>query len=279
MRRDPKLALIGAALCLAGLVATGVAALAWPLGRSHDVEALNGIVALNHGRAAVLAQGVVHLGDPEPYAIFGAGLVVIALLRGRRRLAIALPVVLFGAAMTSEILKPLLATPARDSATWMDSQIGIASWPSGHATAALTLALCAVLVAPRRLRPAVAFVGAIFAAAVAYAILILAWHFPSDVLGGYLVATTWVLLAVAALLYAERRRPEARRLSPGEPALLWPVQLLTGIGLAVCAAVAFAAPDRVGEFAANNTTALASFAVILALAMALAAGVTRTLRR
>ena len=52
-----------------------------------------------------------------------------------------------------------------------------------------------------------------------------------------------------------------------------------GIGLAVCSAVAFAAPDRVGEFAADNTTALASFGVILALAMALAAGVTRTLRR
>jgi membrane-associated phospholipid phosphatase len=278
MRRDPKMALIGAALCLAGLVATGFAALAWPLGRSHDVDALNGIVALNHGRAAVLAQGIVHLGDPEPYAIFGAGLVVIALLRGRRRLALALPVVLFGAAMTSEILKPLLATPARED-TWFDSQIGIASWPSGHATAALTLALCAVLVAPRRLRPAVAFVGAIFAAAVAYAILILAWHFPSDVLGGYLVATLWVLLAVAGLLYAERRRPEARRPAPSEPALLWPVQLLMGIALGACAAISFAAPDRVGEFAADNTTALASLGVILVLAMALAAGVTRTLRR
>src|SRR3954447_2129092 len=278
MRRDPKLALIGAALCLAGLVATAFAALTWPLGRSHDVDALNGIVALNRGRAAVLAQGIVHLGDPEPYAIFGAGLVVIALLRGRRRLALALPIVLIGAAMTSEILKPLLATPARQD-TWFDSKIGIASWPSGHATAALTLALCAVLVAPRRLRPAVAFLGAIFAAAVAYAILILAWHFPSDVLGGYLVATTWVLLAVAVLLYAERRRPEQRRPAATEPALLWPVQGLAGIALAACVAIAFAAPARGGEFAADNTTALASFAVILALAMALAAGVTRTLRR
>src|SRR3954453_7863821 len=211
MRRDPKTALIGAALCLAGLVATAFAALTWPLGRSHDVDALNGIVALNPGRAAVLAQGIVHLGDPEPYAIFGAGLVVIALLRGRRRLAIALPVVLFGAAMTSEILKPLLATPARVDAKWIDSQIGIASWPSGHATAALTLALCAVLVAPRRLRPAVAVLGALFAPPVPSAILILPWPFPSDVLGGFFVPAPWVLLAVAALLAAERARPEARR--------------------------------------------------------------------
>src|SRR3954453_18265164 len=100
MRRDPKTALIGAALCLAGLVATAFAALTWPLGRSHDVDALNGIVALNHGRPAVLAQGIVHLGDPEPYAIFGAGLVVIALLRGRRRLPLAPPLRLLRPAAT-----------------------------------------------------------------------------------------------------------------------------------------------------------------------------------
>ena len=273
------IALIGAALCLAGLVATGFAALAWPLGRSHDIDALNGIVALNHGRPAILAQGIVHLGDPEPYAIFGAGLVVIALLRGRRRLALALPVVLFGAAMTSEILKPLLATSARQDTTWIDSQIGIASWPSGHATAALTLALCAVLVAPRRLRPAVAFLGALFAAAVAYAILILAWHFPSDVLGGFFVATTWVLLAVAVLLAAERRRPEARPAAQTGPVIVWPIELAVGAALAAGGAIALARPEKVGQFAADNTTAVAFLGVLVALALALAGGVARTLKR
>jgi len=37
--------------------------------------------------------------------------------------------------------------------------------------------------------------------------LILAWHMPSDVLGGYLVAALWTALAVAALRAADRRWP------------------------------------------------------------------------
>ena len=84
--------------------------------------------------------------------------------------------------------------------------IGAASWPSGHATAALALVLCAVLVAPARLRLLVAVVGAVFAAPWA-SLLILAWHMPSDVIGGYLVAALWIALAVAAL--RARRAPPA----------------------------------------------------------------------
>src|SRR5204862_5274213 len=106
MRREPRTALLGAAACLAGLVATGVAALVWPAGRVRDVDALTGIVALNRGRPAALAEGLVHLADPRPYAIFGAGLIALALLRGRRRLAVALPILLVGAAPPPEILTP-----------------------------------------------------------------------------------------------------------------------------------------------------------------------------
>ena len=52
----------------------------------------------------------------------------------------------------------------------------------------MALALCAVLAVPARWRPAAATAGGLFALGVAYAILALGWHFPSDVIGGYLVA-------------------------------------------------------------------------------------------
>jgi membrane-associated phospholipid phosphatase len=39
----------------------------------------------------------------------------------------------------------------------------------------------------------------------------LAWHMPSDVLGGYLVATFWTALAVAAVRAADRRWPPGAR--------------------------------------------------------------------
>jgi membrane-associated phospholipid phosphatase len=77
-----------------------------------------------------------------------------------------------------------------------------------------------VIVAPPRLRPTVGAVGGAFALAVAYAILTLGWHFPSDVFGGYLVAATYVLLAVSAIALSERRWPSRRGADVGSRPVL-----------------------------------------------------------
>jgi membrane-associated phospholipid phosphatase len=116
----------------------------------------------------------------------------------------AVAIVMAFAPLSAETLKPLLAHPHAAAGA---VRIGAASWPSGHATAALTVVLCAALVAPSRLRPLVGGLGGIFALAVGCALLILAWHMPSDVLGGYLLATLWMAVAVAALRSADRRWP------------------------------------------------------------------------
>jgi membrane-associated phospholipid phosphatase len=119
------------------------------------------------------------------------------------------------APLTAETLKPLLAHPhALVGGSW----VAAASWPSGHATAATALALCAVLVAPQGLRPTIAVLGAIFAASVGFSLLLLAWHLPSDVVGGYLVGTLWAALAVAGLRAAEARA-RSRRLGSGVRAM------------------------------------------------------------
>jgi membrane-associated phospholipid phosphatase len=73
--------------------------------------------------------------------------------------------------------------------------------------------LCAVLVAPARSRALVATLGGIYALAVGCSLLILAWHMPSDVLGGYLVAALWMAIVVAALRISDRRWPSASRRS------------------------------------------------------------------
>jgi membrane-associated phospholipid phosphatase len=101
-------------------------------------------------------------------------------------------------------LKPLLAhSHASVGGVW----IGPASWPSGHSTAAVALVLAAVFVSPARLRPLVSLLGAVFAVAVGVSLLILAWHMPSDVLGGFFVASFWGALALAVLRAVERRWP------------------------------------------------------------------------
>jgi membrane-associated phospholipid phosphatase len=276
MRRDPKIALRGALLCLAGLVVTGLVALLSPAAQARDASALESISRLNRGGLAALTEGLVHLADPKPYAVFGAGLVAVALVRRRFRLAAALPVVILCAPLMSELLKPIVATDRTPS--WLHSQIGAAAWPSGHSTAALTLALCAVLVAPRRLRPAVAVIGALFASSVAYAVLIQAWHFPSDVVGGFLVATMWTLLAVAVLVALEPAPPPPAAGDDARP-FMWPAEVLLGGTLVVAFAVALARPEEVGNFAFEHTTGLAALGAIAALSLALAGGVARSLRR
>jgi membrane-associated phospholipid phosphatase len=100
------------------------------------------------------------------------------------------------APLSAGLLKPLLAH-AHDQTAGIS--IASASWPSGHSTAAAALVLCAVLVSPARLRPLVAVLGGLFALAVGSALLILAWHMPSDVLGGYFLAALWFALALAVL--------------------------------------------------------------------------------
>ena len=93
-------------------------------------------------------------------------------------------------------------------------------FPSGHSTAAMSLVLALTLVAPARLRPLIAGLGAVFAAAVGYALLTLGSHYPTDVFGGFLVATTWALLTAGALsgsraVWARSARSSRRSLVPG----------------------------------------------------------------
>ncbi len=197
-----------AGLCVAALALTWVVAALVPATHVKDAVALYDFTLLGGPRVDDLANALLHLLDPLLYTLWGLTLVAVALGRRRPRVALAVGVVLGMAPLTAETLKPLLAHP---HARIGGSEITAASWPSGHASAATALALCAVLVAPRRLRPTVAVLGAVFVAGVGFSLLLLAWHLPSDVLGGYLVGTLWAALALAGLRAGEARSRSRRR--------------------------------------------------------------------
>jgi membrane-associated phospholipid phosphatase len=200
-------------LGLAGMLVVALA-LVWvvaeliPAAQWKDANALHDFTLLSRPGVDGPASFLLHLLDPLQFVLWGVALVALAFARERPRVALAVAVVMGLAPLTSETLKPLLAHPHVEIGT---VYIGPASWPSGHSTAALALALSATLVAPTRLRPIVAGIGGAFALAVGCALLILAWHMPSDVLGGYLVASFWMALAVAALRAADRRWPPRAR--------------------------------------------------------------------
>jgi membrane-associated phospholipid phosphatase len=200
-------ALRAAGLCLVGMAATWTLAELVPAVHLRDAVLLNDFTRLQRPGVDALAKDLLHLLDPLLYTVWALLLVAVALLRRRPRVALAVAVVALATPGLAELLKPLLAHP-HDSVGW--EWIGPASWPSGHATAAMTLVLCALLVAPHRLRPVVAALGCAVAVAVGCSLLILAWHMPSDVLGGYLLAALCVSLTVAAM-GPNWDRPRGRR--------------------------------------------------------------------
>jgi membrane-associated phospholipid phosphatase len=172
-----------------------------PITHVKDAVALYDFTRLNRPLVEVPANAFLDLLYPPFFAMWGIVLVLIALRRRLPWMALAVAIVLPLAPFTAELLKPLLAHH--------HDQIGPkyivnASWPSGHATAATALAWCALLVTPPARRGLVAMLGAAFALAVGIALLVLAWHMPSDVVGGYLLGTFWAALAFAVLRFSER---------------------------------------------------------------------------
>jgi len=256
---------------LACAVATGVllvAAYAFgPLARL-DAMALHGVEALQGPVAWPLCSAVAHTADPIPLAAMLATLVTLGWLRGRRRQAIAAALAVGTANVATQVLKLALAHP-RFHPLLAGHQVDAAAFPSGHATAAMSIALAAVVVSPPALRLTVAPLAAVYALAVSTSILILGWHFPSDVLGGLLVAASFAFAAVALCRAIAGRRSDAtppRQLTlPTPPRELWVGALvLTGV-LAVSKA-----PELV-DYARANTTGAAALAAIVAACTALLA--------
>ncbi|MEA2299402.1 MAG: hypothetical protein QOF77_2338 [Solirubrobacteraceae bacterium] len=287
MRHRPSRPLIAALACFIGLALTGAVALILPVARVRDSATLSGFISLSaHTRVSRLANVLAHSVDPSHYLAFAGVLVVVALLRGLPRVALAVPVTMFAASATSELLKPLIGQTRQSEWLSAGEQISSASWPSGHATAAMMVALCSVLVAPRLLRPLAALLGTGLAVGVSYSILVLGWHFPSDILGGFLVAGTWVSLALAALWAAEARWPQrsARNAlervagTTGGGDLLAPAALLAAtFGAAVV--VLAARGGLVETYGAAHLSFVTGALAIAGLAAVLATGMAVALRR
>ena len=253
------LPLLAALACLVGLLVAGVFALAVPAAHERDAAMLHGFVGLDRPSVHRAISFLAHLGDTLPYACAGLLCIAVALARRRGWRAVAVACLLAVTGVTTQVLKHALAQPRLEH--WLPEQVATNSWPSGHSTAAMTLALCAVLVAPPALRAAAAMLGGAFAVGVGYAVLVLGWHYPSDVLGGFLVAGLWTSLAVAVLHRVEAPEPARRP--------LWePVGLAGGAGV-VAAVVLGARADTVALYTSERPTFAAGALTIALLALVL----------
>jgi membrane-associated phospholipid phosphatase len=272
--------LAAAAACVAAFAGLLALAYAVPAAEKIDGAALDGFAAVGeNGRISSLAQGIAHLFNPLPFALMVIVLLGFALAKRGYRHAAAAALLLIGANASSQLLKPLLAHPRDLSEFQHVIQLGPAAFPSGHSTACMSLALAALLITTRPYRPLVALVGLLGTLIVSGALLVLSWHWPSDVVGGYLLATAWCLVALAALRAASIRWPEkgdmrkaARQaVAAPSPAAVAAAALVI---LCVAALIVAARIDSLATYAARHTSAVAVAAAIVASAMALLAAVT-----
>jgi membrane-associated phospholipid phosphatase len=189
------------AACLGCLLAlTVVASLAYGSDslQRFDARILHRLASQRDAALGDAARLIAHLGDPVPQLLLLAGACLLALRRRRPERAIAAAILVAGANLTTQVLKAALAHPRLQPILGY-YQVGETAFPSGHATAMAAIAYAYLLVVPRSWRTMTAAVGAVLVITVGGSVVVLHRHYPSDVLGGLLVASAWFFATVAAL--------------------------------------------------------------------------------
>lgn len=270
MRVGARTPLLAAAACSAAFLA--LLAGAYELGPAErlDATALHGLVTLRGPWANPVAHVFAHLADPLPLLVILAALFAWGWALGRRRQALAAVALVAGANVTTQVLKVVLAHPRLQPAVGVE-QLGPEAFPSGHATASMSVALAAVLIAPGRLRAAVAAGAAVYVVGVCTSVLVLGWHFPSDVLGGLLVASGFFFGTVAGLhaLSGTSRAAARERIRVAMSPRLAEAALVALAGIGVVGLLR--APDLLA-FARLHTSATAMALAIVAASAGLLAG-------
>jgi membrane-associated phospholipid phosphatase len=271
-------------LAAAGVVALGVvlvcAYFIGPIAR-WDATALYGLeqLSVEHRWIWTIGDVLVHSVD-LPWLMIGLLVICGAgVLWGRKRQAVGAALLVAVACLTSQLIKVAAAHPRYQPI--LLHQLPDTAFPSGHATAAMALALAAALVAPSRWRLPTAIVGGSFVLVVSVALMIQGWHFPSDVLAGLLISTTTSLLVLAGL-----RATGGARSAAGAPAerrfQLRSIGMRALELLAITAALAVALlvvthPNALTSYAATHTTGMIAAIGIAVASISLVYAVTAEL--
>jgi membrane-associated phospholipid phosphatase len=179
-----------------------------------DARILNDLSASQGSPGHLVASWGERLADWVPEVILVVSVCLIALLQGRYHRAIAAVALVGGGAIVAQLLKVALANP-RYQPILGDHQIAEDGFPSGHASGAVTMAVATLLVAPSSWRSPMTAIGIALTLVVSASVVVLHLHFPSDVLGGWLVAAAWCATLVAiGLVPSPIRTPGRKRDTP-----------------------------------------------------------------
>ncbi|GAB4131315.1 MAG: phosphatase PAP2 family protein [Cyanobacteria bacterium J069] len=197
--------LLGVGLPLAGFGLLGYGV--WRLGEfPWDGPILQAIHMTATATLDRLATGVTRLGSPWILPPL-AGLMAIALVALKRwRSLLYILLALPGCTLLNLALKEFWK---RDRPWLWDTGTPRPhdfSFPSGHAmTSTALVVLLLILLGSSRWRPWAAAIGVLFVLAIAWTRLYLGVHYPSDILGGWLVAIAWTV-GLSLLIQPQREK-------------------------------------------------------------------------
>lgn len=193
------------AVALAVLAGVALVALILPAGRDVD-------------RSLMLAWAyddliIGPLGAVVSVGFVAAGVAVLAFIAvGRRRpgLAIAVPILVGGATVTTQLLKDDV----------LGGVVPGSTMPSGHTTVVLSLLLAVLLVAPARWRQWLAAAAGFLGALTGIGTMIGTWHVPGDVAAAAAVCLFWAGLVVLLLSRRSYVGPRDHGTALGRPEVL-----------------------------------------------------------
>lgn len=172
--------------CLAGVFALWLIFVRNPLGQILDTFAMAYLRFFDRydGPSMAIIGAVI---STNALAIITALVCLVALARRRWQLVLRVLTIFGGANITTQLLKSYVLTRENYLAEWATPP----SLPSGHTTAAATIAVAVVIVVPSRYRPWASAIGAVWVSFVGLVILANGWHRPSDVVAAVLVTCAW----------------------------------------------------------------------------------------
>jgi membrane-associated phospholipid phosphatase len=216
--RNVRAPLAGCLACSGGLIALALLVYGSGAVQGIDRRVRDGLLAEHGSRAESLAGAIHHLGDPPALVLLTAVACGVGVARGKRPEVAAALAVVIGANLTTQLLKVLVSHP-RFRAILGAEGFSWDGFPSGHTTAMASVTIAFAFVVPTRLRVIAAVLGACLTAAVGVSMVVLHRHFPSDIVGGFLVAGAWGFAALAVLRATRSSGPRQMRQPAGRAAI------------------------------------------------------------
>jgi membrane-associated phospholipid phosphatase len=155
------------------------------------------------------AEDVLRTLSRATLAAGGVAVVLLALVQRREGLAAVAAGTILGANITTQLLKSVFLerTDLLDSLFYALPN----SFPSGHVTAAASVAVALVIVLPPLLRSPTIIVASLAVAVAGASTMFAGWHRMADVVGGIFVAAAWGAGLTAILVWRRGAAPVGRR--------------------------------------------------------------------